>query len=605
MDDTRPTLPALGRKEKTFIVLLALLQALLLYLAKYAEEQAWPLLSGLYGRIPWFTLVLTVPTLMQLSLQRLDDRRFWSNALLATLAFGATAAWAAWSVTGAPGTTADALLGPFAATIALTAFVAAPYLQVRLAHGRFTAPYTELFAYAWQNALTLKVVGVMVCVGWLLLFLWQELFHLIGIGFFKALFGQDPFAYLVTGLFAGLGVLVARTQHRAMQVARQVLFAIFTGFLPLAAFIAAIFLASLPFTGLAPLERAASTASTLGALVAALVLLLNAVVQTGRAPPYPRPLRWLVDAAIVALPLFAAIALRAVLVRIGEHGWTTDRFWALIAVLLLLAYSLGYAWAVIRPGGAWMARLPRVNIAVSLALIGLGLLANSPVLDPHRLAVASQATRVAAVAGEAPVSSETVSRLEYLRFRSGRRGAEALERIGALDGASADFTRALAELRARPGEYPKMAPQQQDPESPGALAKRLRLPEGQPPLPAALLAVAAKHLFESPGACPATAPTCPAQWLDLDHDGREELLLCSPQALMVECALFGETAAGWALRGSVRHWGPSEAELDVVRQGRIRPLPPVFDDLTFGNDAKRRVQIEVVDSPSPPPTGKP
>lgn len=198
--------------------------------------------------------------------------------------------------------------------------MATPYLQMRLVHGRFTAPYTELFALAWQNALTLKVVGVMVCVGWLLLFLWQELFELIGIGFFKALFGRDPFAYLVTGLFAGLGVLVARPQHRAMQVARQVLFAIFTGLLPLAAFIAVIFRASLPFTGLAPLERAASTASTLGALVAALVLLLNAVVQTGRAPPYPRPLRWLIDAAIVALPLFAAIALHAVLVRIGEAG---------------------------------------------------------------------------------------------------------------------------------------------------------------------------------------------------------------------------------------------------------------------------------------------
>ena len=99
MDDTAPTL---ARREKSAIVLLALLQSLLLYLVEYGDGQGWPILSDLSGQVPWYTLVLVVPSMMQLSLHRLDDPRFWSNTVLATAIFGAAAAWAAWSVTGAP-----------------------------------------------------------------------------------------------------------------------------------------------------------------------------------------------------------------------------------------------------------------------------------------------------------------------------------------------------------------------------------------------------------------------------------------------------------------------------------------------------------------------
>jgi hypothetical protein len=589
-----PPLPAatpLRRREQSFIVLLALLQGLLLYLAEYADEQGWPVLSELRGQVPWYTLVLIVPSLMQLMLLRLDDRRFWSNAALAMLAFGAMAAWATWSVTAAAGTTAGAVLGPFGATMALTAFIALPYLQVRLVEGRFLTPYAALFALAWQNALSLGVVGVVVGVGWGLLVLWQELFQLIGIGFFKTLFRQDPFIYLVTGLLAGLGVLVARTQLRAMQVARQVLFAIFTGFLPLAAFIAVLFLLSLPFTGLAPLQRAASTAFTLSSLVAALVLLLNAVVQTGRASPYPRPLRWLVDAAMLALPLFAGIALHAVLVRIGEHGWTSDRFWALIAVLMLGAYSLGYAWAVLQPGGAWMTKLPRVNVAVSLALIALGLLANSPLLDPHRIAVASQRARIEAAAAEARVSEATRNRIEYLRFDSGRRGLEALAALAAAPGHSADFSATLAEIRERKARHPRdLGPGEAD--SAETLARRIRRPDDEPPLPEALLAHLAAEGAIRAGQCMSTQTPCIARRADVDADGHDEVLLCTAETHWIRCAVFGEGSRGWDLVGRVDHWQPTPGEVAAVRAGEFGVRTPRFQDLQFGEGTSVPVMPE-------------
>ena len=580
MDDAET--PSLPRREQSAIVLIALLQALLLYVIAYADEHSWPWFSDLAGQVCWYTLVLTVPSLMLLSLQRLDDRRFWSNTALTVAAFSAPAAWAAWSASGAPGTTAWAVLGPFSTTTAIAAFVALPYLQVRLARGRFTAPYPQLFAKAWQNALTLKVVGVVVAVGWLLLVLWEELFKLIGIVFFSELFSWDPFQYMVTGLLAGLGILVARTQHRAMQVARQVLFAIFTGFLPLAAFIAVIFALSLPFTGLSPLRAAASTALTLSLLMAALILLLNAVVQVGRASPYPRPLRWLVDAAMVLLPVFAAIAVHAVTVRIMSEGWTIERFWALAAVLLLLTYSAGYAVSALRPAAGWMSRLPAVNVAVSLLIIGVALAGNSPLLDPHRLAVASQEAKIAAVASEASVTEETRSRIEYLRFNSGRRGVQALERLARRPDASGAFRATIEEVREQMTRYAR-AIEDTSAETPAAFGARVRVAAGQPAVPQTLLEALRGPESHNLFVCVSAASACYAQWLDVDSDGRDDAVLCSVGNGGVRCDALAQSENAWRRLGTLTRWDLSASELAAVSEGRLETAAPRLRDLRFGD----------------------
>ncbi|WP_252721116.1 hypothetical protein, partial [Acinetobacter nosocomialis] len=81
---------------------------------------------------------------------------------------------------------------------------------------------------------------------WLLLWLWSALFQLLDVTFFRDLFRQDAFIALATGSLAGFGVLIGRTQHRAIQITRQVLFAICRGLLPLLSFIAVLFVLSLP-----------------------------------------------------------------------------------------------------------------------------------------------------------------------------------------------------------------------------------------------------------------------------------------------------------------------------------------------------------------------
>src|SRR5690625_6979739 len=94
---------------------------------------------------------------------------------------------------------------------------------------------TDLFAYAWQNALTLALTGVFVGLCWLVLWLWASLFRLTGISYFSDLFSAEPFVYMATGFMAGLGILIARLQRRVLAVTRQILFAICLGLLSLLA----------------------------------------------------------------------------------------------------------------------------------------------------------------------------------------------------------------------------------------------------------------------------------------------------------------------------------------------------------------------------------
>ena len=316
----------LSRETRSFIVLIALSQGLLLWLAQTGQaHHVWPF-SELGGCICWYTLVLGVPSAMTLTVARLRDARYWQNIAIVGVVLALLAAWATWSATGAPGLRSSEVLGPYGATTILALFVALPWLQCRIERGRWYAPYTDLFEHAWQNALTLALTLAFVGICWAVLQLWAELFALVKIEFFRDLFREPAFVYLATGGMAGLGILIARTQEKPIRIARQVVLAVFTGLLPLIAFVAVLFAVSLVFTGLEPLWKTRHAAMILMWLVATMIVFANAVHQDGRNDaPYPAWLRRVIDAGLLSLPIFAAIALYALHLRIGPV-FDIDRF---------------------------------------------------------------------------------------------------------------------------------------------------------------------------------------------------------------------------------------------------------------------------------------
>lgn len=597
---TAATLP---RNERAFIVLLAVLQGGLMYLAEEGRSGGlWPF-AGLAGRVCWYTLVLSVPTAMALSVVRLRDARFWQHVAGMALVVGALAAWASWSATGGPGVRADSVLAPFGASLAVGLFVALPWLQCRLAHGHWRAPYAGLFEHAWQNALTLALAALFTGICWMVLWLWGALFALVRIEFFRELFRQDAFVYLATGAMVGLGVLIGRTQQRAVAVARQVLFGIFTGLLPLLAFIAVLFVASLPFTGLAPLWEMRSAAATLVAVIALLVAFTNSVLQDGEGErPYPGWLRRLVDGGLALLPVYALLALYALWLRIDQHGWTADRVWAVLLALVVAGYAFGYACAVLRGRDGWLAAIRPVNRVMSLVVVALAVLANTPLLDPHRIAVSSQLQRLAD-GRTAPDDFD----LDWLRFESGRRGWDATL---ALRGhpAWADDPARLAELerviarQSRWGIGEGEDPAPAAPRDAAALRDQVHLAEGAAAPDDSWWIAVAEGLGERN--CRRASDDCILLTPDLDGDGTPDPLLCSlGNGASAHCVVHARDAGGaWTVAATLDMWpqGTSEQawrrELrrDLI-QGRVQPVQRSWPDLRIGGREPTRLEI-----PGPP-----
>ena len=589
----------LPRETRAFVVLVALLQGLLLYIAQTGRENGWWPFDALGGQVCWYTLVLSVPTMMSLSVRRLDDARFWQHVALVGSIVSLLAAWATWSATGAPGLDSGAVLRPYGFTTALALFVALPYLQCRLQHGRWQAPYPELFEHAWQNALTLALTLLFVGICWAVLALWASLFALIRIDFFKELFRTEAFVYLATGTMAGLGILIGRTQQRPVQVARQILFAIFKGLLPLLAAIALLFMASLPFTGLEPLWNTRSAASLLMSVIIALVLFVNAVYQDGDdASPYPIWLRRIVDASLVLLPIYAGLALYALWLRIDQYGWTADRLWVLLLALLLTGYALGYAMAALHRHGPWLQSLRRVNIASSLAAITIAVLANSPVLDPHRIAIASQLQRL----HDGRIAIDTFD-FEHLRFDSGRRGYRAAlalrgdPMIANSPQRLADLDRRLDRRLKRQQRFGRSRNEQElrrTAVKSTAAARALIQPAvgASSPDEAWLQALIDGRL--QAGECLQTDSDCVLLTPDLDGDGAPERLLCDlGQPWGVQCQLHTQRESAWTQAGQLQWPDTASVLAGPLRRGELRVRRQRWPELELGG---RRARIDA----SPP-----
>lgn len=312
-------------------------------------------------------------------------------------------------------------------------YVLVPFAQIRQRSGRFRFPYPELFHHSWSNffvgLIALFLAGAFASV----ITLWGQLFKLIGIGVFQEAFTSNAFLYLVYPTVAGYGVALGLEADRVTTALRRILFAIFLGLLPLLAALALLFAAALPFTGVQPLWDTGVATSLILSLLFALVLFANAVFQTGEGdPPYSRAVRWLVEAALVLLPLYFAIALYGTWLRVDQHGWTPTRVWAVALIGIGGCWAVGYALGIALRYRGWLATLRGVNVATALLIVALLLSLHSPLADPLRISVNGQVARL--LSGRTPVAEFDYG---FLHFKAGHLGRAALG--------------ALAELESRPG----------------------------------------------------------------------------------------------------------------------------------------------------------
>jgi hypothetical protein len=471
-----------------------------------------------------------------------------------------------------------------------------PFAQVRLATGRWAIQYPALFSFAWRNKLTLAEAALFTALFWLLLFLWQMLFHMLGIDYFRELFREPVFVYTVSSLTFGCALHLIGSIEGLTAVVLEQLLNVLKWLGLLAGIILVLFTVALLFKlpGLVFTGKKAIGAAWLLWLMAVVVLLLNAAFRDGSvSQPYPK---WVAQFLRMVVPLTVIIsttAFYALMMRSQHYGLTVGRVWALIVAGAALLYAVGYARAAFG-GGAWLAGIARVNVVAALALMVLICAALTPLLSPYRLAANSQ-FGIIRERGLLHAEDEQSNRygimqdtpLRYLRFDSGNYGRARLQE--------------LAELQSGPdAENIRLSAKQ-------LLAQTARW-EPPPTLGAAAVAAAVAKLRIYPAGrtldqnlsgvltadlgSPSTGfvfrnvlDKAAGLYIDLNRDNTEEFVFLTDSSGLV----YEKRAGRWVRVGSLyadRSESASRNGWDLfvqLAQGNVAATPPKWNDLSIGD----------------------
>ena len=374
---------------------------------------------------------------------------------------------------------------------------------------------------------------------------------------------------------------------------RTLLLTLLAWLLPVMAALVLTFLLVLPLTGLEALWHTRHATGILLAAITALVVLINAAFQDG-APDQRTPLAIRVAevvASVILLPL-AVLAGYGLMLRVGQYGWTPDRILAAACIAVASFHAAGYAFAVLRAPRT-LRPIAATNVGAALLTVGVALALLSPLADPARISVADQLARLRA--GKADPE-----RFDYkfLRFDAGRYGKAALEALaanppGPQPEVVAERARAALaatysfQLLAKPA--PVITAERRLANITVVFPAGRALPEG---FTARNWQEAKEHRRASLPACLTAEAACNAVLVDLDGDGRDEILLFNPGGW--RSTAFGQQADGaWAVLGPIANASCRGAS-DALKAGDFRLVTPALKQIEVAGQ-----QLSVIEQPCP------
>ncbi|MPS70052.1 MAG: DUF4153 domain-containing protein [Novosphingobium sp.] len=304
---------------------------------------------------------------------------------------------------------------------------------------RFAIPYPEAHGHAWTNVVLWCAAWVFVGVSWAMVLLLGQLFRLIGINLLNDLIEKNWAILLLTGAALGAGIGLLRDRDGILRLLQRVVTTILSVLAPVLAIGLLVFLAAIPFTGLAPLWDATRSTSPilLGCVIGALSL-ANAVIgdETAHEPRSPI-LRGSVAALSVAMLPLGVIAAISTGLRIQQYGLTPDRLWAVVFTGIACAYGLAYLVVLLRWRVAAAPHLRLANLRLAGGLCLLALVLSTPLINFGALSAQDQVARL-----NSGRTSPDKFDWRALRFDFGRAGEAATRRLAA--GGSTPDIRAAA-----------------------------------------------------------------------------------------------------------------------------------------------------------------
>jgi hypothetical protein len=576
-------LASLPEKVRTRLVLAAvgLIQGLVYYLA----HEFWPDTTtprALIAAALFFTTGLALTNLLAWTGK--DVKRLLFVGSVAPLIFALAALWVWLQIpTGDVPYRDDSVRLPtsiFSAILSLSILL--PGIQVFQATGSRSFPYAELFRRYWDNIFVMMTAGFVMGAFWTVILLWSELFKLIDVTVFDDVFTHAAFVCMGLSVVFSYGVALGREWEKITATIRSILFTVLKALMPLLAIIALLFLVSLPFTGLQPLWDTRHASATLLSLIALTILFFNGAFLDGTGdPPYSRWIRHLVEASLVAIPVYAVITFYALSLRIGQYGLTFGRFYGVLFAIGGMLCGLGYAVSVFRRRDQWMDTARFVNVGMGCVIVCCAVLVHTPVLDPLAWSARSQFSRIV---------NEEVDAAEfdygYLRFHLGHNGFEKLADLEELTNhPQADVIRDRVRETRAAESYAEVRPQ------PASLitASDIVFLDDSAPVPDSLIRYIVTHLTQFQADECEENGDCTMFAANLDSDPEPEYALVLSGEQYYEILAFDRDEAGeWKQVGWLRRHDPGArfpvrtALLDTLRQNGPISEEARYRDLVIG-----------------------
>ncbi len=558
-----------------------LLQGLLLYLIYQAgENKIWTAdNSGLFAAL--LLMCTLIPVLLISGLGHLPGKTLWRWLLPLAAVLALLGYYDIWRGMGAPFwdtlSTSDAARYP-SPELWLHAvagvLIAQTLVMAANTAGQRVAAYRDYFETASKLLIQFAFAVVFVALIWLVLNLGAELFKLIKLEFLKKLLDKSWFVIPVITFAFAYALHITDVRPAIVRGIRSLVLVLLSWILPIAVLLIGGFLLALPFTGLAPLWATKTATAMLLAASAVLLVLINAAFQDGQvADEVALPIRFSARlAALLLLPL-ALIAAYALSLRVGQYGWTVDRLVAAFYLVLAACFAAGYFWAALR-SPQWLSRVAGVNVFTAFVLLVLLLAIFSPLLDPARISVNSQLAQL----GKGKISAEKFD-YDYLRFDGKRFGTEALKNLAARKtgkeaGLIARKAQAILDKESR-WQAP-VAP------SKANMAANISVwPKGSA-LPVSFVNQDWGKInqdWSMPECMRDRTSTCDAFLLDVDADGRNELLI--PDAR--NATVMSQNSTGqWQRSGSIDGLSACSKDLQALKDGNYALVVSPQRDIQIG-----------------------
>lgn len=439
---------------------------------------------------------------------------------------------------------------------------------------RVFAHYTHYFDIAWKHIIQLALAGAFLAAFWLLFWLADALFQLIGLTLLNTLLGRAWFVIPASTLVVALALHVTDVHAGIVRGLRNLGLTLLSWLLIMMAALMVAFLLALPVTGLAPLFEQRSATSLLLVCSASLIVLINAAYQdgpTGRAvSPVLQYAGW--AAVLVLLPMIA-LAGYALWLRIVPYGLTPDRVIAAAFIAVAVSYAMGYAVSLANPT-KWLRSLEHTNQWTSLIVLAIFLALFSPLADPARLSVNDQLARLKA----GTIAAEKFD-YDFLRFRAGRYGERALKALAG-EKTNPVIARLAGETLNKSHRYD--APK---PPTPAELAARITVyPAGQT-LPESFL-----NLNWSKSGLEWALPClhdgqCEAFLMNLDNMGAPEIIIAGVKSYQAEVFQALNNNA-WKHVGSITPFGCA-GFVEALKAGHYKLEPAEFAEISIGGQRLR------------------